>query len=114
MDLSININDGIFNFGLYDKRDAFPFSIVRMPHKTSNLPSKIVYSSIGAECLRIARASNNIEAFSRSLKPLLSRMQKQGTSLKQITKTILKFYHQHKADFSDICKNVEELLNLIS
>ena len=96
-------------------RDTFPFSIVRIPHKTRNLPSKIVYSSIGAECLkRIARASNNIEAFSISLKPLLSRMQKQGTSLKQITKTILKFYQQHKADFSYICKNVEELLNLIS
>ena len=66
LDLSINITDGKFEFGLYDKRDSFPFSIVRMPHKSSNVPSKIVYSSIGAECLRIARASHNIEAFSRS------------------------------------------------
>ena len=35
-----------------------------MPDKSSNVPSSIVCSAIGAESLRIARASNNPESFS--------------------------------------------------
>ena len=62
------------HFGQFDKRDSFPFSIVRMPDKSSNVPSNIVYSAIGAESLRIARASNNSESFSKAVKPLFARM----------------------------------------
>ena len=71
MDLNIKIKDGKFQFGLFDKRDSFPFSIVRMPDKSSNVPSSIVYSAIGAESLRIARTSNNPESFSTKLNHLL-------------------------------------------
>ena len=49
------MNDGKFHFGLFDKRDSFLFSIVRMPEKSSNVPSSIVYSAVGTESLRIAR-----------------------------------------------------------
>ena len=54
LDLQINLHQNKFNINLYDKRDAFPFQIVRMPHKSSNIPSRFFYSSIGAEVLRIA------------------------------------------------------------
>ena len=33
LDLNIKIKDGEFHFGLFDKIDSFPFSIVRMPDK---------------------------------------------------------------------------------
>ena len=39
-----------------------------MSDKSSNVPSSTVYSAIGAESLRIARASNNPESFSTSIK----------------------------------------------
>ena len=48
-----------FEFGFFDKRDSFPFSIVRIPDKSSNVPSSTIYSAIGSESLRIARANNN-------------------------------------------------------
>ena len=67
LDLAIKIKDGKFHFGLVDKRDSFPFPIVRMPNQTINVPSSIVYSAIGAESLRIARASNNVESFSTAI-----------------------------------------------
>ena len=70
LDLNIKLTDRKFHFGLFDKRDSFPFSIVRMPGKSSNVPSSIVYSTIGAESLRIARASNNPESFSTALNHL--------------------------------------------
>ena len=56
LDLDIKTKINKFQIDLFDKRDSFPFSIVRMPEKSSNIPSNISYMSIGADCLRIARA----------------------------------------------------------
>ena len=39
--LDISVNDNKFEIKLFDKRDAFPFSIVRMPFYSSNIPSGI-------------------------------------------------------------------------
>ena len=64
LDLNIKIKDGKFHFGLFDKTDSFPFPIVRIRDKSSKVSSSIVYSAIGAESLRNARASNNPESFS--------------------------------------------------
>ena len=59
LDLYLEINDGIFNSKLYDKREAFTFSVVRMP-------SKMFYSTINAEVLRICRATSNFSDFVES------------------------------------------------
>ena len=58
LNLDIKIKDWEIWFGLFDKRDLFPFCIVRMPDKSINVPSSTTSSFIGAELLRIARASN--------------------------------------------------------
>ena len=71
LDLNIKIKNGKFHVGLFDKRHSFPFSIVRIPDKSSDVPSSIVYSAIGAESLRIARASNNPEHSPQQLNHLL-------------------------------------------
>ena len=49
LDLDIKIKDAKFHFGLFDTSDLFPFSIVRMQDKSSNVPSSIVHSTICAE-----------------------------------------------------------------
>ena len=114
LDLNIKIKDGKFQFGLFDERDSFPFSIVRMPDKSRNIPSSIVYSAIGAESLRIARASNNPESFSTAIKPLIARMSRQHVSTGKINSSILKFFNKHHSDFNNVCQSKQELLNLIS
>ena len=63
-----------------------------MPEKSSNVPSRIVYFAIGAESLRIARASNNPESFSTPIKPLIARMSRQRVSIGKINSSILKFF----------------------
>ena len=45
LDLDITIVDNKFSLKLYDKRDDFGFSIVRMPYASNNMPSTIFYSS---------------------------------------------------------------------
>ena len=91
LNLDIKIKDGKFRCGLFNKKDSFPFSIARMSDKLSNVPSSTVYSAIGAESLRIARASNNPESFSTAIKSLIARMSRQGVSIGKINSFIQKF-----------------------
>ena len=46
LNLDITIKEGIFICNLFDKRDSFPFSVVRMLHIESNIPQSIFYSAI--------------------------------------------------------------------
>ena len=87
------------------KETHFLFSIVRMSNKSSNIPSSIVYSAIGAESLRIARASSNPESFSTSIKPLIARMSRQGVSIRKINSFILKIFSKHQVDFNNVCQS---------
>ena len=57
LEMDITIKDGMFIYKLFDKRNAFPFHIVRMPDASGNIPDHIFYGSISSELLRIARAS---------------------------------------------------------
>ena len=113
LDLDIKIKDGRFQVGLFDKRDGFPFTIVRMPYRSSNIPSNMFYSSIGAEILRIARASNNSDCFSLSIKPLVIRMLKQGACKEKLNNVLCKFFNKHHNDFQYVARTTQELLALI-
>ena len=85
-----------------------------MPGKSSNVPFSIVYSAIGAESLRIARASNNPESFSTAIKPLIGCMCRQKVSIGKIKSSVLKSFNKHHSDFNNVCESKQELLNLIS
>ena len=74
LDLDMKMKDGNFHFGLFDKRDSFSFSIVRMLDRTSNVSFNIVYSIVVAESLTISRAGNNDELFFTAVKPLIAHM----------------------------------------
>ena len=78
LDIYIYIENGEFHTKLFDKRDNFSFDIVRVPFYCSNVPNKMLYGSIGAEFLKISRATSKIESLSRTCKQLLSRMLKQN------------------------------------
>ena len=84
--LGINIRDGKFHVGLFDKRDSFPFSNIRIPDKLINASFHRVYSAIGAESLRIAWASHNPESFS-TIKLLINRIL---TVYKRICSSLMK------------------------
>ena len=71
----------------------------------SYLSAFTVYSAIGAESLRIARASNNPESFSTAIKPIIARMRRQGVSIGRINRFILKFFNEYQADFHNVCQS---------
>ena len=92
--------DGIFVYKLFDKRDAFPFSIVRMPHIDSNIPESIFYSALVGEFLRIARSTLLLKDFLEKAKELCQRMRIQGGNLDRIKRSLKKIIYRHSSDFS--------------
>ena len=84
-----------------------------MPFKSSNIPSNMFYSAIGAESLRIARACNNSTAFSMAIKPLIFRMIKQGGCKHRNKNIFKKFFNKHQTDFQHVSKDSKTLLDLL-
>ena len=60
LNLIIDIEDGVFTPMLYDERDNFGFDITRLPYRDSNIPFRMFYFSITAECLRVSRATSSL------------------------------------------------------
>ena len=98
------------NGELFDKRDNFGFSILRMLFYCSNIPSKMFYGCIGAEFLRIFRATSKIEDLSHICKLLLSRMLKRS---EQLSGQIIKMIQQHQEVFIKYNKSIEEVMQAI-
>ena len=99
LDLLIEIFGDQFIYKLYDKRDAFPFHIVRFPFKCSNLPSKMFYNTISAEILRIGRASLSHGDFLASAEPFLKRMRCQGAQKECAKGSLCKLFSRHLTRF---------------
>ena len=112
LDLQINLLDGKFRTSLFDKRDSFPFSIVRMPYKSSNIPSRIFYASLGAEILRIGRTTMTLECFVASSKCLIGRMIKQGGEKFVIIKVLKKLFGRHDV-FLKFATNAKDFIHCL-
>ena len=86
------------------------FFIVRFPYACSNIPSKIFLSTIGAETLRICRASSCFEHFIRFCQPFFNRMINQGANVREIKSVFVKFFKRHETIFSKFNKTSEQII----
>ena len=110
-DMEVSVQDGKFDHKLYDKRDAFNFSIVRFPFKESNIPSKMFHSTIGAEIIRICRATSSYTSFLQCCKPFISRMKRQGANECSIKNVINKFIVRHHDTFTKYQISSSQIVN---
>ena len=110
LQLDIRVEDGQFVYKLYDKRDAFPFSIVRMPYLCSNIPKQIFYSALVGEFLRIARATLFVSDFIPKGIDLVSRMINQGGDRQSVERFLLKIIRRHPDSFSQFRIRPEDLI----
>lgn len=99
LDLFIKIRESRFCTSLYDKRNNFSFSIVRMPNQCSNIPTKMFYSTISSEILRICRATSSLELFLLSTKAILLRMFNQGANYAKLKISLSKMLNIHSIEF---------------
>ena len=114
LDLDITIEDGIFVYKLFDKRDKFPFHIVRMPNASSNIPTIIFYGSIFSEFLRIARCSLLFKDFLPRATELFTRMIAQGGVAKIILTQIKKAISRYPDVFSKYDKSDMEICKALT
>ena len=113
LDLLITIENNKFTTKLFDKRNDFSFSIVRIPHSISNIPSKMFYSTINAEVLRICRATSSLNSFIETSLKLIDRMKKQGSKNKQIKLFIRRVVFKHD-DFNRYGVDKEQLIRSLT
>jgi len=99
-ELDISVLSHIFVYKLYDKRDNFPFSIVKMPYLSSNIPYSIFYNTILSEVLRIARCSLLYADFISRARELCCRMKNQGADVIFATSSLLRFIKKHSSTFN--------------
>ena len=99
LSLDISIQDGIFVYQLFDKSDAFPFFIVRMPHLDSNIPESTFYSAMVGEFIRIARNSLFFKDFLLKAKLLVERMKSQGAKKSKCKSVLRKIISRHQEAF---------------
>ena len=112
LDIHIKLSDRQFSSKLFDKRDNFNFSIVRMPHTSSTIPSAMVYSAFSAEILRIARVTSALESFTKSAKDVVDRMAKQGADQRRMKNSIGRLYAKHLDDFCHITNDATILQDM--
>ena len=113
LDLYIYIEGEEFHTRLFDRQDNFSFYTVGMPFCCSIVPGKMFYGGIGAQFLRISRATSGIEDLARNCEQLLSRMLKQGGRVGRIKFSIVKMIRRHQEVFIGCNKSIEEVMRAI-
>ena len=109
--LRIKIVHKKLNIQLYDKRDNFVFSIIRMPYPAGNISSEMFYSAFGAEIFRTVRTTSDFEKFCRISENLISRMLKQGVDINVFTKALTKIYVSHFKTFRKFYDTSKEFID---
>ena len=110
LELDISIVDGLFVYKLYDKRDDFPFHIIRMPDKNGNIPLHVFYGSIMSEFLRIARATLLFSDFLPRAKALFERMVNQGGEKRRVLAQIQRVIQRHPEPFNKFAKTSQQII----
>ena len=114
LNLDITIEDSIFVYKLYDKRDTFPFHIVRMPQISSNIPQSIFYSALVGEFLRIARSTLRIHDFIPKAKELVERMRRQGAQIHFSKRSLRKVIINHSESFNQFLLSPDDLIQSLN
>ena len=110
LELDISVIDGLFIYKLFDKRDEFPFSIVRMPDLSGNIPDHVFYGSVMSEFLRIARATLLYPDFLLKAKELFYRMINQSGQKHMLLLQLKKAITIHSESFSKYGKTCQQVL----
>ena len=113
LDLDINVVDNIFVYKLFDKRDEFPFSIIRMPDRSSNIPRFVFYGTIMSEFIRITHSTLQLNDFLPRASDLFSRMVSQGGDPRKVLGQTKKSFSRHTGLFEKYGKSSQQIVDLM-
>ena len=102
-----------FVYKLYDKRDEFPFFIVRMPDRRSNIPSYIFYGTIRSEIIRIARSTLLLDDFVLTVGELFKRMINQGADKLKMLQKYTRACVNHSLSFDKFASSSDYIIEKV-
>ena len=76
LDLSIKLQDDLFSFKLFDKRDHFKFDIVNYPDMSGNISASCGYGVVKSELRRYALLSSNFSDYIYRKRLLIEKLRK--------------------------------------
>ena len=112
LDLSITIKNGKFICNVYDKRDKFKFSVVRLTPRFSNQSDNIGYCTFASQVVRFARICNNIDGISVRILFLYDLFIKLGFDSGKLIRNFRNCISHHK--FDKKFNNIGQILPTIS
>ena len=112
LDLNVSIKDGKFICNVYDKRDKFNFSVVRLTPRFSNQSDNIGYCTFASQVIRFVRICNNIDGVSVRIIFLFNLFTKLGFDSRKLIRTFRNCIDRHK--IKDKFSNIGQILSLIS
>ena len=78
LDLCISIFRGKFRYTLFDKRTAFPFSVISYPFLDGNIPENQSYGIFISQLLRFCNVNSDFKGFLQNTKDLINKLKQQG------------------------------------
>ena len=96
LDLDLEIVDGKIVSKVFDKRRAFPFTVINYPNlKLSNIPNKPSYGVYYSQIIRILRICNKIDDFINELDQLSLKFLDLGFSKLELMKVFKAFTNKY-------------------
>ena len=106
LDLSLEISNNKITHKLYDKRDAFGFSIVNFPDLSGNIPKKHSHGVLAPQLIRYARCCQEKVDFIDRSKKLIDRLVKQNFSRQLLRRSFVSLLFR----IMSFCSNIVILL----
>jgi len=114
LDLSIECSHNQTVTSLYNKTDAFDFTVIRYPVATSNIHVQIGYNTFYAQIIRIARICSTSSHFENKIRLLCDAFLERGFEKTDLLLCIKKFTNNYNLlilkfgfsnyQFSNMCK----------
>ena len=95
LDLQVAIKDSIISTSIFDKRDAFDFSIVNFPTLTGNIPTRSSYGVFIGELVRYSRACTYYKDFEDRATLLITKLLRQAFTVRGLKASFFKFIDSH-------------------
>ena len=89
--MTITVKDDILCLDLFDKRDEFPFQVIRFPHMDSSIPICIPYGVFTGGLYRRYRICSSPESFIRRSVELALLLVTKGCSRRRIWRLFRRF-----------------------
>lgn len=105
LDIYLQISNGKFLSGVFDKTDRFNFSVNKYPSLLSNVPSKILYEVFYSQILRPLNICNNINAFIERICVIFVKCIRRGASPSKLFQKLRKYFRNNNFSKYNLSKN---------